>query len=86
MYRKLTILFFVVLSVAATGATAEQYFHVAAHNPGVNDTMWLTDAQIFNPDCRRHHRGSARLSRPRPSQHRSRRVHGQYRASTGPCC
>ena len=43
---------FVIALASAWIVTADdQYFHVAAHNPGVNDTMWLTDAQVFNPDA-----------------------------------
>ncbi len=51
MNRQFAILFIAVLTIASTCLAAEQYFHVAAHNPGVNDTMWLTDAQIYNPDA-----------------------------------
>jgi len=42
----------VIVLAAAWIATAEdRYFHAAAHNPGANDTLWLTDGQIFNPNA-----------------------------------
>jgi chitodextrinase len=51
MNRHLAILFVAALTVASVGTPADQFFHAAAHNPGVNNTVWLTDAQIFNPDA-----------------------------------
>ena len=44
-----------LLGVALISAAqaADRFSHAEAHNPGVNDTMWLTDAQVFDPDAAR---------------------------------
>jgi PKD repeat protein len=51
MINRLVTFLIVLLTFISVGNSADQYFHVAAHNPGFNDTMWLTDAQVFNPDA-----------------------------------
>ncbi len=51
MFNRLATAVVMVIAAASFGGAADQFFHVAAHNPGVNDTMWLTDAQVFNPDA-----------------------------------
>ena len=51
MINRLAIFLVLVLTVISVGNAADQFFHVAAHNSGVNNTMWLTDAQVFNPDA-----------------------------------
>lgn len=51
MFNRLATFVVIVIAAASVGGAADQFFHVAAHNPGVNDTMWLTDAQVFNPDA-----------------------------------
>ncbi|HSL18179.1 MAG TPA: PKD domain-containing protein [Methylomirabilota bacterium] len=51
MIQRPASLFLLCLALVSSGHAADKFFHAAAHNSGVNDTMWLTDAQVFNPDA-----------------------------------
>ena len=51
MIQRIASLALLGLALITSGHAADRFFLAAAHNPGVNDTMWLTDAQIFNPDA-----------------------------------